>query len=119
MSVAKKEEDCQQTGGLLGGERGRLKRVSNHDIPVLTPQLFKRENSPVASGKHHLLATSGEMLRLGESFGTSPERGVVPVNDAMLHVTSPALLIFLRFFAFFSQVDLCRKRLTHANSHAL
>ncbi len=63
-SVAKKEEDCQQTGGLLGGERDRLKRVSNHDIPVLTPQLFKRKNSPVASEMHHHLAVSREMLRL-------------------------------------------------------
>lgn len=47
----------------LGGERDRLKRVSNHDIPVLTPQLFKRKNRPVASEMHHRLAASREMLR--------------------------------------------------------
>lgn len=57
---------CSLSAGIVGGGgRDRLKRVSNHDIPVLTPQLFKGEkNSPLASEMHHHLAASREMLKL-------------------------------------------------------
>lgn len=51
-----------------GAGRDRLKRVSKHDIPVLTPQLFrgglKKKIAPLASEMHHRLAASGEMLKL-------------------------------------------------------
>lgn len=91
--VVKKEENCQETGGLLGRERDRLKRVSNHEIPVLTPQLLKYKNSPVASEMHHHLAVSGEMSRLQvRGFGGPPVRQVVCLNTDMLYATSVMLL---------------------------
>lgn len=47
----KKEGECQQDGADCreeGGGRDRLKRVSKHDIPVLTPQLFREVEKKMA-----------------------------------------------------------------------
>lgn len=57
-------------GWSLLGQRGRLARVSDRDIPVLTPPPFKgSKNSPVVSETHHHLAARREKLRLQGCLG--------------------------------------------------
>lgn len=62
--------DNTSAGWSLLGPRGRLARVSDRDIPVLTPPPFKgSKNSPVVSETHHHLAARRETLRLRGCWG--------------------------------------------------
>lgn len=46
------------------GKRDRLKKVSNHEIPVLTPQLLKEKIAQRPQKCTTILAVSREMLRV-------------------------------------------------------
>lgn len=61
--------DNTSAGWSLLGQRGRLARVSDRDIPVLTPPPFKGSNSPVVSETHHHLAARRETQRLQGCWG--------------------------------------------------
>lgn len=80
------ETTCQQGWSLLG-QRGRLARVSDRDIPVLTPPPFKgSKNSPVVSETHHHLAARRETLRLQGCWGGGKQPSSPLSRQALLHV---------------------------------